>query len=448
MSRLLAEGSGDKGGDASSAGSFGVGHLTAFAASDLRYALYGGRAKVNGTLRDSVSGHVVLATHVRDGSRRAGNGYWLDRSQIERFEMGQQPDLFDGDYPLEIPELLDPDMAAIGTTGAVVCILGFNRFRGEGLNVAGEIRRVASTNFLAAIEHGEMVVRIVDEPADVVCDLNRESLSEDLLEFALQRRSRKGSGGGWFVGAQAHAAWTTLQEGDRLRGLGDGIDVRIRRLDADGAFGGSRVNVFRTGMWVTNGVRHLHPSDFTRQNPFDAVVLLRGEGELCRLVRDAEGPEHRTIEEKRLEPVDRERLFDLFREIADRLRAEAGDVSTDEPWQPSDFAVFRGTVLRGAEELRPYRPRASAGREVVVGPKPGPGPGPKPSPDVEPNPRRPKPGRGVQARIAHRLIPGSGGSDRLDVRLKVEDRKIRRPGAQLGLRVRRDSGSDESCSSP
>ena len=213
-----------------------------------------------------------------------------------------------------------------------------------------------------------MTVRIVDEPADAVCDVNWESLSEDLLEFERQRRSRRGSGGGWLVGAQAYAAWTTLREGDRLRGLGDGVDVRIRRLDADRAAGGSRVNVFRTGMWVTNGARHLYPSDFARQNPFDAVVLLSGEGELCRLVRDAEGPEHRTIEEKRIEPSDRERLFELFLEIARRLRAEAGDLSTEESWRPENFAVFRGAVLRGAEQLRPYRPRASAGGEAVVGP--------------------------------------------------------------------------------
>ena len=93
-------------------------------------------------------GHAVLATHVRDGSRRAGNGYWLDRRQIESFEAGKQPDLFDGDYPLEIPELLDQEMTAVETTGAVVCIVGFNRFRGEGSNVAREIRRVAAMNFL------------------------------------------------------------------------------------------------------------------------------------------------------------------------------------------------------------------------------------------------------------------------------------------------------------
>ncbi len=406
------------------------------------------RAIVDGAPRDSVSGHAVLATHVREGSRRAGNGYWLDRRQIECFEAGEQPDLFDGDYPVHIPELLDHEMTAIATTGAVVCIVGFNRFRGEVRNVVREIRRVAATNFLAAIEHGEMAVRIADESADTVCDVNRKSLSEDLLEFERQRRSQRGSGGGWLVGGQAHSAWTTLREGDRLRGVGDGVGVRIRRLDADGAARGSRVNVFRTGMWVTNGAKHLEPSDFTRQNPFDAVVLLSGEGELCRLVRDAEGPEHRTIEEKRLELSDRERLFELFREIADRLRAEAGDVSTEEPWQPEDFAVFRGAVLRGAEQLRPYRPRASGGEEAVVIPKPGPEPGPRPNPDSEPNPRRPKPGRGVKARIAHRLLPGTAGFDRLVVRLKVEDGKLGRPGAQLGLRVRRDSGSDESCSSP
>lgn len=449
MRRLLAEGSGDKGDEGRSAGSFGVGHLTAFAASDLRYVFYGGLAeREDGVAKLAVSAHSVLATHLHKGSRRAGNGYWLADSQIECFEQREGTDLFDGEFPEGGLPLLTPEMRHIKSTGAVVGILGFNNFRDEALDIIAEIRRVASTNFLAAIAHSEMTVQIEDELTDRKCVVDESSLGKDLQAFSSQKRSRRGSGGGWLVGAQAYSAWTTLREGRLLDGFEPGVEVWFRPLNREDT-PTRRVNVFRTGMWITNGARHLHPSDFGLQNPFDAVVLLSGASKLCRLVRDAEGPEHRTIEEKRLEPADRKSLEEQFKAIADRLREVCGDVAAQDTFQPEGFAVFQGTLFREAEELQPYRPRPSKGEESVVNPTPGPVPGPRPKPSPDPNPRVPKPGRGAKARTSQvPVFDNEGHCDRLNVLLKVEDSLSTKRGAMLGLRVRRDSGSDESCSNP
>lgn len=61
MESLLGDGATDKTGEsAERGGSFGVGHFTAFPASDPRYILYGG---VTQTGRKCMSGHAILASH-------------------------------------------------------------------------------------------------------------------------------------------------------------------------------------------------------------------------------------------------------------------------------------------------------------------------------------------------------------------------------------------------
>lgn len=439
MRAILTEGRGDKGGHGGSAGSFGVGHLSAFAASDLRYVFYGGRSNEGRRPLDVFSGHAVLADHAGDaGTSRAAEAYWATPSDPNP--------LFRGEFPSSAPPMLETEMDEIRSNGAVVAVTGFNRFgerRGEE-QVAGEMARVAATNFLAAISRGEMKVEIdFEENSEALRVVDRQSLEAHLGRHAGRIRSRRGLGG-WLPGAQAYAAWRTMESGSKLAAAEDGVEVWFRRLTEKDA-SGSRVNLFRTGMWITNAAPWLQPADFGGQRPFDAVVLL-SDGELCGLVRGAEGPEHRGIDRRRLEPSDRRRLNDKLRRIAERLRQEAGDLAEDDVYRPEGFAIVDGAVLRRAERMKPVRHRPSAGDEVVREPGPDEGPGPPPREATKPNPRRPKPGRALAMRSTLRPVGNGGGEvDRLRVRLEILGDA--RPPA-LGLRVRRDSGSDVSCVRP
>lgn len=439
MRAVLTEGRGDKGGHGGSAGSFGVGHLSAFAASDLRYVFYGGRSSEGSDSVDVVSGHAVLADHADSGgSSRAGEGYWA-RSTAPN-------PLFHGEFPSSVPPMLELEMEEIWPTGAVVAVIGFNRFGEDhgGEKVAAEMARVAATNFLASISRSEVKVEIdfedLPEAGQVV---DRESLKAHLAEHADRVRSRRGLGG-WLPGAQAYAAWQTIEQGSRLDVSEDGVEVWFRRLtDKNGP--GSRVNVFRSGMWITNAAPGLRPADFGGQRPFDAVVLL-SDGELCSLVRSAEGPEHRGIDRRRLEASDRPRLHAMLRGIAERLRQEGGDLAEGGVFRPEGFAILDGAVLRRAERMKPVRHRLSKGEEKVAGPSPGKDPGTPPNKEAEPNPRRPRPGRALAMRSTLRPEANGGGEiDRLRVRLEILG-EVRPPA--LGLRVRRDSGSDISCARP
>lgn len=156
MSNLLNQGNTSK--TETGAGSFGLGHLTAFAASSMRYVLYGGKSWTgNGILRLD-SGHAILASHQEDLEQPiyTSDGFFVDdfRPDIrDPFRFCDQPQPF-----------LDREMNQIEETGTVVAIVGFNDFRlnDDTTTPAKEIVRVAAGNFLPSIWEERMVVTVED----------------------------------------------------------------------------------------------------------------------------------------------------------------------------------------------------------------------------------------------------------------------------------------------
>ena len=168
MDALLSSGMTNKGDGG--AGSFGLGHLTAFAASDLRYVLYGSRFKPrsNGPTREIVAGHAILATR-RSGSKP---GVFKSAEGFLRLSNMRLPfDGSDGSYGDAFPESLP--LAHLHRTyglpwqgtGSMVWITGFNDFNSEESDdsVVEAIERAIAINFVVAIHSHGMSIRIVDE---------------------------------------------------------------------------------------------------------------------------------------------------------------------------------------------------------------------------------------------------------------------------------------------
>ena len=438
LRRILAEAASNKG---EGGGSFGVGHMTAFSASNLRYVLYGGRYQTKEpTIGTLISGHAVLSSHEHQGEWRAADGYLLEA----------QSDLFTPSFCEEAPSILSDDLSRIDKSGAVVCIVGFNGFREDMAGtqpVVDAVCRVASTNFLSALWRGRMRIRIFDEISNNEETVDYRKLGDHLRKVADQKRVR-GAGAGWIAGSQAFRAWKTLEYGRRLNtdALEAGhLRIWFRNLETDGRRS-TRVNLFRNGMWITRDAPGLQRADFADVMPFNAVVSVVG-GRLYELVRGAEGPEHRGIEPKRLVASDRIELKEQLRRVGQVLRSEAVELRNLQEFVPQGFAVFSGERLRDVDPLPRFRPLLSEGDEEAIVPKPGPRPGPGPKPS-RPNPRTPQPGRAI--RIRSSLVPVSmagGPIDRLQVRWEIEDGTLSK-NAWLGFRVRRGSGSDESCEQP
>ena len=451
MKRILTEGNTDK--SEAGAGAFGIGHLTAFAASDLRFIHYAGRSRSNGGRLDVASAHAVLASRTVDrNSGRGAHGFWL---------LGDDRTLFHPHpYPNTVPRLLRSEIECVEDTGSVVGVIAFNGFRSEEKPVDA-ISRVAAKNFLVAIWNGSMVVHVRDETTS-----SEETVDRERLELILDRernRKRAEQGGGWLSGEQAHRAWKTLETGRKLRFEEDGVGGYFRSLsDAPNVRARSRVQIFRNGMWITNEADRLLPRDFNGFKPFDAILEI-DSGAVGDLLRGAEGPEHRGLERRRLGRRGSRKLLDKLKELAARLREEAGRVEQSEEFTPAGFAMFRGDAEREAEKVPPYRPRRSpvevSGAEGRPGeesaPQPdteeggsvdrAPGPGPKPT-----RPRRftPKPGRSLRGRCSVRAVADADGQLRQLRVMWRPPRGARRSSDNLVVRVRVPSGSDETCVHP
>lgn len=425
---VLFEGNSDK---PSGGGSFGVGHMTTFAASDLRYVLYAGRTDD----REIAGGHAVLAAHQMNGKLFSADGYYT--RELDLFSMDA------GRFNADVPSLFSRQIEDMSDTGTVVCVTGFNDFRDDE-DASAAICRVAATNFLAAIQHGEFVITVRDETKGTEHRVSRDTIGKILNRFSGQQRAKAG----WLAGGRAFAAWETVCNGIRLGVEGrEGVEVWFRPTDGGRLFQ-RQVNVFRDGMWITYAAPQLTPNAFAGVHPFDAVVLLR-EGDLYNLVRAAETPEHREVEPQRLDATDRQRLHDELRSIALRLREEAGELSTAGEYVPPGFAVLDANVMRQADVRPRYRPRPGRGEQEVSERGDG--------GDVEEH------GGGRRSGTRHRSAgpaPGTTASVRTSYRTEVNESgmvagltlawepAVEGPRSGLALRIRVASGSDETCDQP
>ena len=433
MEALLTPGNTSKG--EGGAGSFGLGHHAAFGVSNLRYVLYGAKyLRDDSSIAAIASGHAILATY-REGndSLRAADGYW--------FKAGQEESAFDGSYdcfPESLPPLLDRFLTDV-VTGTSVCITGFNDFNREDSDPSAveSICRVAAANFSDAIHAGSLVVKVLDERANMAIAVERSALGEILELSSDNRRAGRGKAGR-ITGQIAYSAWRTLHLGETIDSI-EGVTIRWRPLESLDRQP-TRVHVFRKGMWITSRAPGLISSpDFSDTLLFDAVLSLEF-GPLEELVRNAEGPEHRGIDRKRLSNRQKKQYRELVAEIASLLREVVGKRMDLQDFVPDGFAALKGHDVKAAERLR--RPRTPAGGGS----------------QKETTRRGQQSGGGERERSRNRGTPRPGSRPRYRTSLRVDELTVisaeldyeedAAPHAEMGIRVTAASGADASCEQP
>lgn len=434
MQSLLTSGNSDKGDGG--AGSFGLGHHAAFSASDLRYVLYASRFRSgSGECQSVASGHAVLATHIRQigNTKRihANDGFWVnvaDQGQLF-VELGEA-------YPRNAPPMLGPALEAMNDTGMVVCIAGFNEFQREDSDSTSlsAIAYVAASNFCDAVHREALVVTIRDERTGEE-QLVESSTLESILRS--RREERRAPKQGQIQGSYAYGAFETLSREDEIaHQIGSGVAVKIRRVDGNVR---SRVHLYRKGMWITSNAENLRHSDFSDFMPFEAVVSLR-HGDLEQHVRSAEGPEHRGIDFKRLNPDEKRRLRQLLRELAGVIRANLEAKSEQEEFRPDDFAIVQGDATQTLESVGRTNPGLGGSRK-------GRGKG-----GTKPGKRK---GAGV-VRHGGRARPGSVPKFAWAPLAPLEDASTftalfslqEEVAGHIGVRLSVPTGSDQTCASP
>lgn len=430
MNRLLSEGntSKTKGG----AGSVGVGHLTAFAASDLRYIVYGGK---------TADGFC--------GSGRALLAAWLDKeTQQTRSPKGtlaeeeiEQITLFDSGfiYLNEPPAFLDNQMAAVADTGTVISVLGFDWFgHNNKEEVATTILKIAASHFLPAVLKGRMTVSV--RTGRTLCELDSSGVG-NILDPRQITRTR----GIELPEGLAYRSWRTIEEGTEI-GNNLGAEIRFRPLEQNERY--TRVNFYRDGMWITWEAPWV--TGFGGYQPFDAAVMVEPGNELYNLIRDSEGATHYHINQDNLaENSKKNRLRKLLTQITTLLKEEADEISEDE-YVPTGFAAF-GIGKREAEVVpstapsraTPEEPDRESGRGPDVqnggGKSDNGNKGDNEETKPKVKPARPKRGRPAQIKKSARIVQQDGLITALTISIDSN------PHPAVGVRVIRETGSDETC---
>ena len=434
MQSLLTSGNSDKGDGG--AGSFGLGHHAAFSASDLRYVLYASRFRSGaGECQSVASGHAVLATHIRQigNTKRihANDGFWVnvaDQGQLF-VEPGEA-------YPRSAPPMLGPTLEAMNDTGMAVCIAGFNEFQREDSDSTSlnAIAYVAASNFCDAVHREALVVTIRDERTG-----EEQLVESDTLESILRprREERRAPKQGQIQGSYAYGAFEILSREDEIaHQIGSGVAVKIRRVDGNVR---SRVHLYRKGMWITSNAENLRHSDFSDFMPFEAVVSLR-HGDLEQHVRAAEGPEHRGIDFKRLNPDEKRRLRQLLRELAGVIRTNLEAKSEQEEFRLDDFAIVQGDATQTLESVGRTNPGLGGSRKGRG--KGGTKPGKRKGAGVVRHGGRARPGS--VPKFAWAPLAPSEDSSTFAALFSLQERVA----GHIGVRLSVPTGSDQTCDSP
>ncbi len=446
MRRLLSESNSSKGRDAGGAGSVGLGHMTAFSASDLRYVCYAGRhisqdASLPDELATIVSGRATLAAHMcseQEASEREDKSKLRSPKGTLAYDELKRLELFSPGFELltEPPSLLDSEVRQMDFTGAVVAICGFDNFAEEtGAENVDSISKVTVSHFLSAVVDRRMSVTVSDEITGEIQTINADNIEEKLNPDG---RERARTGVDSFPDKLVYRAYHTIRNGETLEDVG-GAKVLFRRLEA-----GQRpqVNVFRDGMWITKSAPGLKRPDFNGYQPFDAVLLPDNSDNpknLYDLIRSSEGPDHMEIKLEVLFEEERDNLRGLLSKVAENLKEAAGEISA-ETYVPPGFAVFPNEQRRDAEMLPRTPSRRPSSDDSKILPPPDLNlepPSPKPK-----SPRKSVPRAGNQASVARSLRPRLDSSGQVcGVEVWIEEHNH----DHLGIRVFIDPGSDQTC---
>ncbi len=421
------------------AGSFGVGHLTAFGASDLRYVLYAAKYLDDAKREQKIcSGHAVLATHRTQKAEVVSEDGYLLKSRGQKAFSGESDF-----YPSNLPPLLEEALEFVDKTGSVVCMAGFNHFNQDSADDAATelaISRVAAMNFVDAINTKKLSVNIhlVEDHRQQVTKVDSSTLGATLYPVRDENRSRSPRGG-FIGGADAFRAYETLTLGEDITNLEpDDIFIKFRPL-SEGTER-SKVHLFRKGMWITSKVPRLESGAFGDVNQFDATISL-SSGQFEQLVWSAEGPEHRGLEPTRLSSAERKKLREFTTKIADVLRVRAGKRMNQDTTIFRDFATVPGEATHRIEKLKRDGP-VSGGSQNGRGRKGGNKTNGKGSrPQTQGTPRG-----GNIPDVGTSLLPISVRTQVLEVDFKYRDTITTK--TRVGVRVTQLNGSDESCTNP
>ncbi len=300
-------------GDENSGGSFGVGNLSSYSLSSLRYVLYATKHEDNnGKIKMLFTGSPILAGY-RDGRTQRGNrGRIVTKKPTDEMN----PEFV---YPEDPPDFIKSKMQNLDM-GTMVTILGLSETWDEDAEYA------IVSNFFHALAHDGLSINVHQ---DVHQESVKRKISYDDANrlIADKKDGQRARGENILSGKAVYQAWQTVTERETQKTIklsnADKIYVCIKN-DNNAE---SVVVLVRNGMVVARHDSMLSDEiNWLRKDPsfefFTAVIDVdkKDAPELFRLVKDAEGPYHNQLKAKKLDSTDKKRLRWLFEELSKKIK--------------------------------------------------------------------------------------------------------------------------------
>ena len=346
-------------GDEKSGGSFGVGNLSSYSLSSLRYVLYATKFNgKNGATSTLFTGSPILAGHrdADDSSQRVNRGRIV--KEIPNNETNPE-----FDYPEEFPKFIQPKIDNIDT-GTVVVMLGLSEPWGEDAEYA------IVSNFFHTISYSSTIINVYKENEEPV-HINDEKV-KCLIEN--QKDVKRAMGENILSGQAVHQAWQAVmangQKNVTLKN-GDNVHLYIKtNSESD-----STIALIRNGMLIARHDSMLsNDMKGLRKNPnfenFTAVIDVDQEDapKLFALVKGAESPYHNKLEKDRLDPKKEKILKGLFKELSEKMETHLDKVNRDSVVlplfpTPEQVAVQINEAKPQATPISPPRKKKRKGKK-------------------------------------------------------------------------------------
>lgn len=300
----------------SSGGSYGVGHLSAYFLSSLRYVLYTSRycGSSDGQMFTLFSGSPILAGYQDKDSEESQRGA-VGVIVAQRPENERNPTY---SYLAQPPSFLQDKFRTIEDTGTIVSILGLSEEWGADAEYA------IASHFFHALAHESLEVTIHRQYKPTI------SMSEILNQCLFDNRTIKNakrSRGEILSGQATWQSYLAVTERNNVNRvcLSNGDQVYVH-INSSRDVTESSVALIRSDMLVARHDCMVSPTfDKLRKNPDLAPFALvidvdhRKAPFLFDLVKKAEGPHHNELVTKDLSDNDEKELRELLEELSNRI---------------------------------------------------------------------------------------------------------------------------------
>lgn len=293
----------------SSGGSFGVGHLSPYFLSSLRYILYASKYKENSKVKNLFSGAPILAGFEDEQEYPRGS---IGRILEKPPEDEARPKFT---FPTVYPDFISEKMSDVDT-GSMVSILGLNTEWKREANYA------IIGNFFYAINKEELTINV--DHKGIPNSIDNSDIERML---STSKDGKMATGDNILSGSDIYQLWLTVKNESLKQEInldnGDKVCVHIRNnIETN-----SVIALVRNGMLIarhdkmlSNSINNLRKNeDF---EPFSIVIsvdVLDCE-QLFSLVKGAENPYHNKLESGRLSPKDEQKLKDLLKELSENIQ--------------------------------------------------------------------------------------------------------------------------------